>query len=471
MRCLTILPLVCLLFLCCSCFSFQKNVGAKQKPNIVLINVDDLGWKDLGFMGSQYYETPHLDAFAQVGMVFTRAYAGAANCAPSRACLFSGLNTPRHGVYTVSPSERGDARTRKIIPVKNTPHLADTTFTLARMLKSAGYVTGTFGKWHIGKDPKLQGLDYNVGGSTRGNPGKDGYFSPYKIDHIKNGPDGEYLTDRLTDEAIEFLTNHRDTAFFLYLPFYTVHTPIMGKEALIKKFEQKAGVDGQDNPTYAAMINAMDYNVGRLLDALEQLDLVENTLVIFTSDNGGIRSISEQNPLRAGKGSYYEGGIRVPLVIRWPGKIGEGVKNENQVSQLDLFPTLQEIVQPQKKAGQLDGQSLRVLFHKDTTIARDLFFHFPVYLEAYNKKEDDGRDPLFRTRPGSVVLSGDWKLHEYFEDNGLELYHLASDPGERNNLLKDQPEKVEILYDKLKAWRQKTKAPVPTELNPLYDPS
>ena len=379
---------------------FQKNIGERSdKPNIVLINVDDLGWKDLGFMGSDYYETPNLDALAKQGMVFYNAYAGAANCAPSRACMLSGHNTPWHGVYTVSPSERGSPKTRKLIPVKNTEHLKDSVYTLPRMLKNAGYVTGSFGKWHVGDDPKNQGIDINVGGSSRGNPGSEGYFSPYKIDNIKDGPKGEYLTDRLTQEAMDFVEKYRDTTFFLYLPFYTVHTPIMGKEELIEKFRDKEGSNGQNRPDYAAMVASMDENVGKLLDKLNEDGLEENTLVIFTSDNGGIRDISEQNPLRAGKGSYYEGGIRVPLVIKWPGKIRPNSKSEERVSNLDFYPTLQKIVAPSKKERNLDGLDLSPVFKGKKLPERNLYFHFPIYLQAYSEKNDDGRDPSFPNPP------------------------------------------------------------------------
>ncbi len=438
-------------------------------PNIVLINVDDLGWKDLGFMGSQYYETPNLDVLAKEGMVFYNAYSGAANCAPSRACMLSGLNTPRHGVYTVSPSDRGNSKTRKLIPIENTDHLNDTIYTLPQMLKSAGYVTGSFGKWHVGNDPKEQGIDVNIGGSSKGNPGKDGYFSPYNIDNITNGPDGEYLTDRITTEAISFVEKYRDTSFFLYLPFYTVHTPIMGKEELIEKFKNKKGSDGQNRPDYAAMVSSMDENVGRLLSSLKANGLEKNTMVIFTSDNGGIRAISEQNPLRAGKGSYYEGGIRVPMVIKWPGKVKPNSSSMARVSNLDFYPTLQQIANPKKTAQVLDGIDLNSILETKTQKERDLFFHFPIYLQDYSKVQDQGSDPLFRTRPGSVIISGDWKLHEYFEDSRLELYDLKSDPGENNNLVNNYPEKTQELLEKLKAWRTKNNAPVPTIKNPEYD--
>ncbi|SMG50544.1 Arylsulfatase A [Arenibacter troitsensis] len=452
-----------------SCKTPKESLPNKSLPNIVLINVDDLGWKDLGFMGSEYYETPNLDTLAKEGMIFYNAYAGAANCAPSRACLLSGLNTPRHGVYTVSPSDRGNSKTRKLIPIQNTDHLNDTIYTLPQMLKSAGYITGSFGKWHVGNDPKKQGIDVNVGGSSKGNPGKGGYFSPYKIDHITNGPEGEYLTDRITNEAISFVETYRDTTFFLYLPFYTVHTPIMGKEELIDKFKTKKGSNGQDRPDYAAMVASMDENVGKLLSSLKANGLEKNTLVIFTSDNGGIRSISEQNPLRAGKGSYYEGGIRVPLLIKWPGKIKPNSSSTARVNNMDFYPTLQNIASPDKKAPLLDGINLGPIFEGSSKAERDLFFHFPIYLQEYQGVQDGSRDPLFRTRPGSVIISGDWKLHEYFEDGALELYNLISDPSEENNVAEQNPEKTQELLKKLMDWRNATNALVPSQKNNEYD--
>ncbi|MCK0134878.1 sulfatase [Arenibacter sp. S6351L] len=465
------LPAIVLAIMCSilSCKSPKENHQNKALPNIVLINVDDLGWKDLGFMGSEYYETPNLDALAKEGMIFYNAYAGAANCAPSRACLLSGLNTPRHGVYTVSPSDRGNSKTRKLIPIKNTDHLNDTIYTLPQMLKSAGYITGSFGKWHVGNDPKEKGIDVNVGGSAKGNPGKGGYFSPYKIDHITNGPDGEYLTDRITKEAISFVEKYRDTTFFLYLPFYTVHTPIMGKEKLIEKFKAKKGSNGQNRPDYAAMVASMDENVGKLLSSLKANGLEKNTLVIFTSDNGGIRAISEQNPLRAGKGSYYEGGIRVPLLIKWPGKIKPNSSATARVSNMDFYPTLQNIASPDKKAPLLDGIDLEPIFSGKSQVKRDLFFHFPIYLQEYQGLQDGSRDPLFRTRPGSVIISGDWKLHEYFEDGPLELYNLISDPSEENNVAEQNPDKTQELLEKLMEWRKATNALVPSQKNNEYD--
>ena len=459
--------------------SFLIFIGCNHKSkhnktefqNIILITVDDLGWRDLGIMGSQYYETPFIDNLASQSMIFTNAYAGAANCAPSRASLFSGLNTPKHGVYTVGSSERGDSRTRKLIPVKNQKYLNDTIYTLPKMLKSEGYITANFGKWHIGKNPKSQGIDYNIGGSKRGNPGRNGYFSPYNIDFIENKHDGEYLTDRLTNEAISFIKKNKTSPFFINLSFYSVHTPLQGKENLILKYEAKKGVNGQENSIYGSMVSSVDENIGKILKAIDELKITENTLIIFTSDNGGIRAISNQNPLRAGKGSYYEGGIRVPFFIKWPNKIISGINNKANVSHLDIYPTIQQIINPKIKAKLLDGVNLKNQFQESSKLERDIFYHFPIYLEAYNKAKDQGRDSLFRTRPGSVIISGKWKLHHYFEDNSLELYNLKEDIGESINLVTKEPEIARELNRKLNNWRLNQSAFIPNKRNLLFESS
>ncbi|MEL6844856.1 MAG: sulfatase, partial [Bacteroidota bacterium] len=403
-----------------------------DRPNIILIVVDDLGWKDVGFMGSQYYQTPNLDHLAQYSRVYTQAYAGAANCAPSRAILMSGQYPTRHGVYTVSPSARGAAKDRKLIPTPNTKHFADSMLTLAEAFQASGYVCGSFGKWHLGDDPKTQGFAVNVGGSGRGNPGRDGYFAPYNLDHIEDGPVGEYLADHLTSEAIQFMETQKDTSFFLYLPYYTVHTPLNGPEALRHKYQALPARGGQGHQKdYAAMVEAMDANIGRIMAALARLDL-SNTILIFTSDNGGIATVSRQWPLRAGKGSYYEGGIRVPFLIYGPGIIPAGRDEQLSFSFLDLYPSLLDLAGvnwPSNKV--LDGISLAPYFRgehiPDTVLNRPLIWHFPIYLQAYRKGLDDSRDPTFRTRPGSIIRVGDWKLHHYFEDQGLELYDLRQD--------------------------------------------
>jgi len=437
-----------------------------HRPNIILIVADDLGWKDLGFMGSSFYETPNLDRLAGQGMHFRRAYSAAANCAPSRACLMTGRYTTAHGIYTVASSERGDPRTRRLIPEANTDTLCAGFFTLAEAMKQAGYVTVNIGKWHLGEDPRSQGMDYNIGGGLWGHP--KSYFAPYGNPDLE-APEGEYLTDRLTREAMDFMRENRRHLFFLYLPYYAVHTPIQAKGFLEQKYESKGADACQNNPSYAGMIENLDSCIGSLMEELDRLEMSENTLVIFTSDNGGIREISCQDPLRAGKGSYYEGGIRVPLIFKWPGEILKGSVSEEPVINLDFYPTLLEII-GKDSPDKLDGLSLRPLLRGQGLLEeRPLFFHFPVYLQAYRKGYDDGRDPLFRTRPGSVIIEGNWKLHYYYEDGGAELYNLSSDPGERHNLAQLNRRKKEELFSKLHAWLLEEGAPVEFPPNPEFD--
>jgi arylsulfatase A-like enzyme len=454
-----------------ACSEKTSRKEKAQKTNVLLINIDDLGWKDLGCMGNDYHETPNIDKLASEGMVFTNGYAGAANCAPSRACLMSGQTTSRHGIFTVGNSDRGNAKTRRIIPTPNNTELPDSTITMAEMFKMAGYTTATMGKWHLGEDAKTQGFDVNVAGSHNGSPGKGGYFSPYKLKYLKEGPKGEHLADRLTAEAINFLKQNRDSTFFLYLPYYSVHTPLMAKENLKEKYRIKKGEDAEKTETYAAMVETVDTNIGLLLKSLDELGLSKNTMVVFTSDNGGIRAVSRQEPLRAGKGSYYEGGIRVPYIVRWPGVVEAGAKNETPIVNMDFFPTFMEIAGVQLPKKVLDGMNLVPLLRGGELDSRPLMFHFPIYLQAYNQKLDHGRDSLFRTRPGSIIINGDWKLHQYFENGGLELYNLKEDLGERNNLAQTNPEKTEELLEYLDNWRKEINAPIPTEPNPEFDSS
>lgn len=453
----------------CNPIKTEKQDTVHPKPNIVYILADDLGWMDTGVYGSTFYETPNIDKLAKMGMLFTNAYAGAANCAPSRACLMTGQHTPRHGIYTVANSDRGDSRTRKLVPTTNKTELADSVITLAKMLKSEGYATGTFGKWHLSEDPLKYGFDSNVAGDHRGHPGNAGYFAPYNVKGLKDAKEGENLTDRLTQEALHFMREQKEAPFFAYLSYYAVHTPLATTEALKAKYEIKGGNPNQNNATYAGMIETVDKNVGKLIEFLEDENLLEKTLIVFTSDNGGIRDISQQDPLRAGKGSYYEGGIRVPFIFSWKGQIQPDSKSGTLTTNLDVFPTLMEFSGASLSNQPLDGNSLVAVLHGKSMPERDVFFHFPIYLEAYSRQTDDGRDPLFRTRPGTVVISGKWKLHQYFEDGGLELYDLENDVGERNNLAETQKEIAEKLMQKMTVWRKNLNAPIPTEFNPDYD--
>jgi arylsulfatase A-like enzyme len=437
-----------------------------ERPNIVFILVDDLGWSDTSFMGNPIYETPNLDKLASQGVVFNNAYAPAANCAPSRACIMSGKNTPRHGIYTVASSERGKSKDRKLVPIPNTTILADSHITLAEVLKGKGYINASMGKWHLGEDPKTQGFDVNIGGSHAGHP--KSYFSPYKNTNIIDGEKGEYLTDRLTNEAINFISTNKEKPFFLYLPYFTVHTPLQGKQHLIEKYTSKINDDPRFNAKYGAMIESMDENVGKLLNSLDELKISDNTMVIFLSDNGGLASVSSQFPLRAGKGSYYEGGIRVPCIIRWPNRIKEAKKTDMPITGLDIFPTLVDVVKD-SNVYDLDGVSLVPFLTENENIKeRPLFWHFPIYLQGVNSKKDEARDSLFRTRPGSVIRKGEWKLHEYFEDGVIELYNLKTDLREQNDLSDKYPEKIKELHDELQQWRESTHAPIPNELNKEY---
>ncbi|UCC97265.1 MAG: sulfatase [Phycisphaerales bacterium] len=449
----------------------QANVDRKP-PNIVFLFIDDMGWRDVGFMGSRYYETPNIDKLAAHGMVFTNAYSNAPNCAPARACLLSGQYSPRHGVYTVESSSRGQSRYRKLIPVENTKVLDPNTVTIAEAIKPAGYVSASIGKWHLGDDPqsgpRAQGFDVNVAGYRAGHPQR-GYFVPYKNPELSDGPPGEYLTDRLTDEALKFIETNKDKPFFLYLPHYAIHTPLQAKAELIEKYKKKPGSGGQNNPTYAAMIESTDQGVGRIMDKLDELDLTGNTIVFFFSDNGGVKGITSNEPLRGGKGMLYEGGIREPMVVRWPGVVKSGTTCETPIIGVDLFPTILEMTGAPRPAGKLlDGESIVPLLTGAKGLSREaIFWHFPAYLQG---KAEGARDPRFRTRPGAAVRAGDWKLIEYFEDGVLELYNLKDDIGEQKNLAEALPEKAKELHRLMLTWRRKVNAPVPTELNPDYNP-
>ena len=330
--------------------SFLNSGSAQEqnKPNILFILIDDMGWKDVGFMGSDFYETPNVDKLSKQGMVFTNAYANAPNCAPTRTCLISGQYTPRHGIYTVNNSDRGKAERRKIIPIKNNVELAAENVSIGETIKSAGYATAQMGKWHLGDkegtSPEGQGFDLNVGGNLKGHPRS--YFSPYQNPNLEDGPKGEHLCDRLTNEAIKFVEKNKSNPFFLYLPYYSVHTPVQAKKEVIAKYEKKKAdneakrIKTQHNfPKYAAMIETLDTNIGRLLAKVDELKLTENTIVVFFSDNGGL-SYTPSTPLRGTKGMIYEGGIREPMIVRWPKEIKAGTTCDVPVIGVDFYPTL-----------------------------------------------------------------------------------------------------------------------------------
>ena len=418
----------------------------KRKPNFVFILIDDMGWKDLGFMGSRYYETPNIDKLAGEGVVFTNAYSNAPNCAPTRACLMSGQYTPRHGIYTVGTSERGQSKLRKLIPTPNKTDLDSKIVTIPEALRQGGYTSACIGKWHLGDKEPYRPVDR----------GFDVAFDRNHAGHFSK--EGDYLTDRLTDEAIKFIEANKSRPFFLYLPHHAVHTPIQAKEQLIEKYKKKEPADAHNNPTYAAMIESVDQSVGRIMAKLDESGLRDNTVVFFFSDNGGYANSTSMVPLRGSKGMLYEGGIRVPMIVRWPGVASPGGVCDVPVIGIDFYPTMLEMAGVPEPSGHvLDGLSIVPLLRGKGTLNRKaIFWHFPAYLEAYNEEQWP-----WRTTPASAVLQGDWKLIEFFEDGKIELYNLKDDLGEKNDLAGTMPDKAEELHRTLIEWRKSVDAPVP----------
>lgn len=434
-----------------------------RRPNIIFIMADDLGYTDVGCFGSRYYETPNIDRLALQGMKLT-AYHHCQNCAPTRAALMTGQYGARTGVYTVGGIDRFDWSKRPLRPVDNVTQLPLDRDLIANQLKSAGYATGMFGKWHLGErgdhHPSRRGFDEAIV--------SDGQHFDFETNPRTDYPKGQYLADFLTDRAVDFVTRHKDQPFFLYLPHFGVHSPHQAKPELVAKFQDKPGVGGHNNPTYAAMIASVDESVGRIMMTLDELKLADNTVLIFTSDNGGVGGyvregirktgdVTDNVPLRSGKGSLYEGGTRVPFIVRWPGVTSPGTSCDIPTIHVDIFPTLLEIGQASKPRQVLDGESLAPLFRDASASLKrpSIYQHFPGYLGA-------GVD-LWRTTPVSLIQRGDWKLMEFLEDGRLELYNLREDVGETKNLATENPEKARSLHEELKAWRQQIHAPMPTK--------
>mgnify|MGYP002623597360 CR=1 FL=1 len=438
--------------------------GAAARPNIVFIMADDLGWTDLACQGSRYYETPHIDKLAQTGLTFDCQYM-CQNCAPTRAALMSGQYAPRTGIYSVGSLVRGKPADRRMQPPENQTQLPLDKITLAQSLKQAGYATGMFGKWHLGfRDfhPARRGFDEAIVSN-----GKHFDFDTQpKVDV----PPGAYLADFLTDRAVDFIQRHRDEPFFLYLPHFGVHSPLQAKREWIDHFEDKAAVGGHNHAVYAGMIASVDESVGRIMAKLDELKLSEKTLIVFTSDNGGVggypvpgtqqtKGTTDNAPLRGGKGMLYEGGIRVPLIMRWAGVTPTGGRCSFPVVHVDWYPTLLDLAGAKPPADYpLDGVSIARLM-KDPQAdmpARNIYWHFPGYLESYIKED------VWRTTPVSVVRSGDFKLLQYLEDGRLELYDLKNDISESRNLAESMPDKAAQLKADLESWRTQTSAAMPT---------
>ncbi|NOY43541.1 MAG: sulfatase [Planctomycetes bacterium] len=469
-RCLRRLPFVPMLLvfsvvvLLCTTATGYASANEGGRPNIIFVLADDLGWTDLTCMGSRYYETPHIDRLAEQGLKFSN-YTVCQNCAPTRAALMSGQYAPRTGVYTVGSLARGKETDRKMELPKNVTRLPLKKIIVAQTLQRAGYVTGMFGKWHLGNKevdhPSQRGFDEAI-------VSKRGHFEFRTFPKV-SVPKGQYLADFLTDRAIDFIDRHQKRPFFLYLPNFAVHTPIQAKETLIAKYRDKEPVGGHNDPVYAAMINSVDDSVGRIMDKLEELGIADNTILIFTSDNGGLggyevpgsdntKGITDNAPLRGGKGTLYEGGVRVPLIIRWPKVIAAGGTCDEPAVHVDMYPTFVELAKAEvPDAYTLDGVSLAPLLRSPLqSLDREaIYAHFPGYLQSYIK------EAVWRTTPVSTIRVGNWKLMEFFEDDHLELYNLAEDLGERKNLVDQEPERTRELHEKLVAWRKNTGAAMP----------
>ena len=347
----------------------------EQRPNVLFIFLDDFGWKDVAYMGSDFYETPHLDKLAGEGMIFSDAYSCSANCAPARACLLSGQYTPRHEVYNVGTGPRGNAKHRKLLHIPGTTTLREDIVTWAHCIQKAGYKTATMGKWHLSKDPLPYGFDLNVGGTHAGGPPR-GYFSPHgSAPGLQDSPKGEYVTDRLSDEAIKFIGENKENNWFLYLTHFAVHTPIQAKKEDIAKFQAKKPGKLHSHAVMAGMIKSVDDGVGRIVAALEEMKLSEKTAIFFFSDNGGYGPATSMHPLKGYKGTYYEGGIREPFFVKWPGVVKPGTRCADPIIGVDMYPTFCEITGAKlPKKQPLDGVSLMPLLEGDESLGREAIY-------------------------------------------------------------------------------------------------
>ncbi|MCG6186013.1 sulfatase [Maribellus maritimus] len=468
-----ILMLLVALFITSSC---KTDI---EQPNIVFILVDDLGWADVQCNYPEtFYETLHIDQLAKSGVRFTQAYSANPVCSPTRAAIMTGKHPNRVDITDWIPG--ADPRMRPLLGPQDRNELALEEITIAEKLNKAGYQTCFIGKWHLGDEgffPEDQGFDINIGGHEKGSP-PGGYYSPYNNPKLTDGPKGEYLTDRLTDESIRFITKSKDNPFFLYLAYYTVHTPIQASNKHIEKYRKKRESlnieqvphkkegEGftkllQENADFASMVAAMDENVGRIVETLKQQGLDQNTWIIFTSDNGGLSTLYRENaptsngPLRAGKGWCYEGGIRVPLIIAGPEVTNPGRTENTPVVSMDFFPTLLNLAEIELLPS--DGVDLSPILTQNTTLTRDeLFWHYPHYHGSAWK-------------PGSAIRKDTWKLIVHYEDNKIELFNLDSDPGETTDISTTHPEKVAELKKLLDKKLAETNAKFP-EPNPDYAP-
>jgi arylsulfatase A len=450
----------------------QPNQGETVKPNIILLLVDDLGWRDAGFMGSKFFETPNIDRLAGQSMIFDCAYAACAVSSPTRASILTGRYPARVGVTdwirarfqlnseevkAPGPFEENPGR---MLRTPSNPYWMELSeVTIAEVLKQSGYFTCHIGKWHLGTDdyyPEKQGYDLNIAGCDMGQPVN--YFDPYKNEkgvgfpNLQPRKEGEYLTDRLADELIEVIKDHSSDPFFVSMCYYAVHTPLMAREEIIEKYRKKTPADGQSNAVYAAMVESLDNAVGKLVKVLEEEELMTNTIIFFLSDNGGLIGPTDNSPLRSGKGYPYEGGIRIPMFVYWKGTINPGSHCSLPVSTVDIFPTICKVTRAQMPHKEIDGRDISPVFTGRYVAEVPLYWHFPHYR---------GNDVV----PYSIIRDGDWKLIKRYEGNEFELYDLRNDIGEQNSMAEKNPAKVKELNGKLQEWLIQTNAKIPLRKN------
>jgi arylsulfatase A-like enzyme len=470
-----ILVAILFLFTFSSCVNNSKN----KSPNIIFILVDDLGWKDLGYSGSTFYETPNIDKLRNESYEFSSAYAASSVCSPTRASIMTGKHPARVNITDWIPGD--NPKNRPFLGPKDLHQLPLEEVTIAEKLKNYGYTTFYSGKWHLGSEgyyPEQNGFDINIGGFEKGSP-PGGYYTPYKNPKLSDGPEGEYLTDRLTSESIKFIENNKkDNPFALFLAFYTVHTPIQANKTHVSYFENKlTKLDdniartrkegkaitllNQVNPDYASMVYALDENIGRLIKSLKENNYYDDALIIFTSDNGGLSTLrrvapTSVSPLRAGKGWLYEGGIRIPQLIKMPGN-NKNIKIYEPTVSYDLFPTILEFAGIENKNQEIDGISLIPHLKTGAELNRkDIFWHFPHYHTS-------------QWKPGAAIRQGDWKLVEHYESNKIELFNLKDDVGESKNLNLIYPKKTESLLKRLHELQKETNANS-VKINSNYKP-
>lgn len=466
--------LYCLIIFLISCSKIKKQ-------NVVFILVDDLGWTDLGYSGSTFHETPNIDAFSKTSIQFTNAYASASICSPTRAAIMTGKHPARVNITDWIPGYISE--NEKLKGPEDLFELPLSENTLAEVFKANGYKTFFAGKWHLGDTgyfPEDQGFEINIGGHHKGSP-PGGYYTPYKNPKLSDGPKGEYLTDRLTNESINFIEHNNDNPFFLYLSYYTVHTPIQPNTTYIEKFKNKLsnlkikdslyknegrGITllQQKDAAYASMLYALDKNIGKLINKLKEENLYDNTIIVFTSDNGGLSTVlrnkkqkppTSLTPLRAGKGWLYEGGIRIPLLIKPTQYKNKEKVIDDPVISHDLYPTLISLAGIKNQTNTIDGIDLSPILIKDEAIDRkELFWHYPHYHAS-------------GWAPGAAILQDNWKLIEFYDSNHIELYDLSKDISESNDLSSSYPEKAKTLLNRLHELQKSVNANK-VSVNPDY---